>query len=173
MAASSPLPDSRRPSAVSESRSTTVSTARRNRLSSSSRESSGMVLRSGSRSRPTWTKAGPTATPSEAPTPISLAGSPNSVLILRDELREGVHGLLSIVPLRADDYPLAFFRQPRHLHHALRVDLAVAFDHHDLRREPLRRLDELRSWSAVDPLFGADRRLPLRHTRSSHTPVPA
>src|SRR5215210_2184739 len=163
MAASSPLPDSRRPSAVSERRSATVSTARRNRLSSSSAESSGMLSRSGSSSRPKWTKTGPTATPYEAPTPVSLGPSPNSVLILRDELREGVHGLLGVLPLRADHYPLTFLRQPRHLHHALGVNLAVAFDHHDLRREPLCRLDELRRWSAVEPLFGADRRLPLRH----------
>src|SRR5215216_492148 len=163
MAASSPLPDSRRPSAISESRSTTASTARRNRLSSSSAESSGMLFRSGSGSPAAWTKTGPTATPSEAPTPVSLAVSPNSVFILRDELREGIHGLLGVLSLRADDYPLAFLRQPRHLHHALGVDLAVAFDNHDPRREPLRRLDELRRWSAVDPLFGPDRRFPLRH----------
>src|SRR5215218_5062531 len=144
MAASSPLPDSRRPSAISERRSTTASTARPNRLSSSSTESCGMLFRSGSGSPAAWTKTGPTATPSEAPTPVSLALSPNSVFILRDELREGIHGLLGVLPLRADDYPLAL-------------------DHHDLRREPLRRLDELRRWSAVDPLFGPDRRLPFRH----------
>src|SRR5919202_528685 len=163
MAASSSLPDSRRLSALSESRRPTFSTARWNRPSSSSTESSGMLFRSGSGSPPTWAKTGPTVTPSEAPTPVSLAASPNSVLVLRDKLREGVNGLLGVLALRADDYLLTLLGEACHLHHALGVDLAVALNRYDLRREPLRRLDELRRRPAVDALFGSDCCLLLRH----------
>jgi hypothetical protein len=70
--ASLSLPPCRNRSAVSESFRVTASTALLKRPSSSSTASLEMLSRSGFSSLGTWTKAGPTATPSEAATPLSL-----------------------------------------------------------------------------------------------------
>src|SRR5215207_564133 len=179
MAASSSPADSRRRSPVSESFLVTASTASWKCCSSASISSSDMLSRSGSSSSTVWIKAGPTTAPSEAPTPKSLTGSlmpsspighplsfrlrlmPNSsVLVLRDQLDQGLHGFLCVISLSPDHYLVTLLGSQSHdLHRAFGVGLLFAFDHRYLGVELLSLLDELRRRSGVKPRFGSDRRL--------------
>src|SRR5919202_3840869 len=143
MAASSSPPDSSSRSRVSESLFETVSIAPRKRSSSASTSPSVMLSRSGLSSPATWTKAGPTTAPSEAPMPASFTGLLVSfsltrdilslrlrrlVLVFRDELDQGLHGLFRIVSLGPDHYLVALFSASRRaLGRDLRVGLALAF----------------------------------------------
>ena len=72
MPASSSLPESRSPSAVSESLPATASTALSNLCSPASTSSSPIRVLSGSGLPVAGTNAGPTAIPSEAPMPVSF-----------------------------------------------------------------------------------------------------
>src|SRR3712207_6640191 len=83
---------------------------------SSSTLSSEMFSRSGSSSLRAWTKTGPTATPSDAATPAILpltsasTWHPSSlVLVLADQLHQGLHGLFGVLSLGPDDYLITLF----------------------------------------------------------------
>jgi hypothetical protein len=80
----------------------------------------------------------------------------------RDEFHQGVHSLLCVITLGPYDYLIPLLGPEGHkLERTLRVNLALALDYYDLRGELLRRLDELRRWTSMKTLFGADPSLSL------------
>src|SRR3954471_25062814 len=112
------------------------------------------------------TKVGPMATSSEAATPVSFTHSPTSLLLNRDELDQGLHGLFGVLPLCPYGYLVALLRAKGHdLQRALGVRFAPVFDHHDLRGISLGRLDELGRRAGVETVREADRCFFLYHLR--------
>src|SRR5215210_2637992 len=164
MPASSSCPELRSPSPVCEMLAATVPVAFLNLSSSAFTSPSVIRSRSGSGLPVASTNAGPTATPSEAPTPVSFKSArPGLVFVSRDELCQGFHGLFGVLAFGADGDLVALSGESRYLQDALGVYLPVTLDDNDLRGEPLGCLDELRRRPAVNPFLRPDSRLSLRH----------
>src|SRR5215203_4295806 len=182
MPASSSCPELRRPAPVSARLAATASVAFLNLASSASTSSSVIRSRSGSGLSVSGTNDGPTATPSEAPIPVSFkAVCPGLVFVCRDELCQCFHGLFGVLAFCADGDPFALSGESCYLQDALGVYFPITFQDDNLRGEPLGRLDEPRRRPAVDPFLGTYRRLYLRHemllsqpyTRSRKSAIPA
>ncbi len=87
-----------------------------------------------------------------------LDGREQSVAF-RDEPRDGFDGVVCVVALGPDGHLIPLPGEPRHLQHALGVDLAPGLYELDAGRELLGRLYELRRGPSVDALISPDRRL--------------
>src|SRR5215212_5802054 len=142
MPASSSCPELRRPSPVCARLAATASVAFLNLASSASTSPSVMRSRSGSGLLVAGTNEGPTATPSEAPMPVSFKGvCPSLVFVCRDELCQGFYRLIGVLAFGADGDLLALSGESRYLQDALGVYFPITFQDDDLRGEPLGRLD--------------------------------
>src|ERR671911_22281 len=140
--ASSSCPELRRPSPVCARLAATVSLAFLNLASSASTSPSVMRSRSGSGLPVAGTNEGPTATPSEAPMPVSFKGAcPGLVFLCRDEFCQGLHGLFGVFAFGADGDLLALSGESCYLQDAFGVYFPITLQDNDLRGEPLGRLD--------------------------------